>query len=124
MASVDIATLSKQEHDELVCSYAALLLHDDGQEISADKLAKVIKASGNEVEGFWPSMFASALKGQNVEELISNLASAAPVAVAVGATAGGPAPVAAAAAKEEKKEAAKEEEADVDMGGLFGGDEY
>ena len=34
MASVDVANLSKQEHDELVCSYAALLLHDDKQDIS------------------------------------------------------------------------------------------
>ena len=34
MASVDVAQLSKQEHDELVCSYAALLLHDDGQDIT------------------------------------------------------------------------------------------
>ena len=34
MASVDVASLSKQEKDELVLSYAALLLHDDGQEIS------------------------------------------------------------------------------------------
>ncbi len=34
MASVDVAHLSKQEHDELALSYAALLLHDDGQEIT------------------------------------------------------------------------------------------
>ena len=34
MASVDIKDLSKQEHDELCCSYAALLLHDDGQAIT------------------------------------------------------------------------------------------
>jgi hypothetical protein len=34
MASVDVSQLSKQEHDELVCAYAALLLHDDGLEIT------------------------------------------------------------------------------------------
>ncbi len=34
MSSVDIANLSKQEKDELACSYAALLLHDDGQDIT------------------------------------------------------------------------------------------
>ena len=96
-------------------------------------MAKVIKASGNEVESYWPALFAKALKGQNIEELLSNIASA-PVPVAGGA----PAPVAAAAGAkapgkissscwplkfiiivEEKK---KEEEADVDMGGLFGDD--
>ena len=28
MASVDVAKLSKDDKDELVCTYAALLLHD------------------------------------------------------------------------------------------------
>ena len=65
-------------------------------------------------------MFAKALKGQNIEELLSNIGSApvaaAPVGAPVAAAAGAPA---AAAKKEEKP---KEEEADVDMGGLFGDD--
>ena len=34
MATVAASSLSKQEHDELCCSYAALLLHDDDQEIT------------------------------------------------------------------------------------------
>ncbi|MFM7855390.1 MAG: hypothetical protein ACKO96_26555, partial [Flammeovirgaceae bacterium] len=34
-------------------------------------MAKVIKASGNEVEPYWPSLFAKALVGQNIEELLS-----------------------------------------------------
>ena len=42
-------------------------------------MAKVIKASGNEVEAYWPALFAKALRGQNIEDLLSNLASA-PVA--------------------------------------------
>ena len=55
-------------------------------------MAKVIKASGNEIEPYWPALFAKALKGTNVEELLSNIGSA-PVAAAAGA------PVAAAAGK-------------------------
>ena len=91
--------------------------------LQGDKLAKVIKASGNEVEAYWPTLFAKALKGQEIEKLLSNIGSA-PVAVA--APAGG-APVAAAApaggaAAAKKEEKPKEEEADVDMGGLFGDD--
>ena len=34
MASVDVKSLSKAEHDELCCSYAALMLHDDGIELT------------------------------------------------------------------------------------------
>ena len=120
MASVDVASLSKAEHDELCCAYAALLLHDGEIEIIGDKLAKVIKASGNEVEAYWPTLFAKALKGQNIDDLLSNIGSAPVASVAVAA------PVAAAggakAADKKVEEKPKEEEADVDMGGLFGDD--
>lgn len=34
MASVEATALSKSDHDELCCSYAALMLHDDGVEIT------------------------------------------------------------------------------------------
>ena len=37
MASVDVSALSKTEHDELCCTYAALLLHDENLEISVSK---------------------------------------------------------------------------------------
>ena len=60
---------------------------------------KVLKASGNDVEAYWPAMFAKALKGQDIEDLLSNLASA-PVATG--------APVAAAAATEVAKPKGKE----------------
>ena len=38
MASVAADKLSKEDHDELCCSYAALMLHDDGLEISVSLL--------------------------------------------------------------------------------------
>merc|ERR1712110_430637 len=47
MANVDVEKLSKDDKDELVCTYAALLLHDSKLEITGEKLNKVIKASGN-----------------------------------------------------------------------------
>ena len=34
MASVEASKLSKSDHDELCCSYAALMYHDDGVEIT------------------------------------------------------------------------------------------
>ena len=75
----------------------------------------VIKASGNEVEPYWPMLFAKALKGADVGELLSNIGSAA--GPAAGPAAAG---AAGAAAVEEVKEEKKEEVEDVDMGGLFG----
>ena len=117
MASVEASQLSKAEHDELCCSYAALMLHDDGLEITAEKLSKVITASGNAVEPYWPMLFAKALKSAKIEDLLSNVASAGPAA--------GPAAAAGAAEAEaeEEKEEKKEEVEDVDMGGLFGDDD-
>merc|ERR1712124_66185 len=116
MASVSPDQLTKEQKDELCVSYAALMLHDDGLEINAEKLSKIIKASGNEVEPYWPMLFAKALKGQDVGALLSNIGSAGPAA-GPAAAAGGDAP---AEAKQEEK---KEEAEDVDMGGLFGDDD-
>ena len=86
---------------------------------------KVIKASGNTVEGYWPGLFVRALKGQDIGAILANVGS-------MGGGGGGAAPAgdagaaggdAAPAKKEEKEE---EPEADVDMGDLFGGgdDDY
>ena len=77
----------------------------------------MIKASGNTVEGYWPGLFAKALRGQDIGDLLKNVGSGAPAAGA------GPA---AADAPEAEAEKPKEEEPeeDVDMGDLFGGDDY
>ena len=75
----------------------------------------MIKASGNEVEAYWPNLFAKALKGQDIEKLLSNIGSAPAAGPAAAAAPAGPAKV----VKEEKP---VEEEANVDMGGLFGDD--
>jgi large subunit ribosomal protein LP1 len=98
MAHVQVSALSKAQKDELVCTYAALLLNDGELEITEEKLNKVISASGNSVEGYWPGLFAKALKGRDINDLISNAAAAAPVAAAP--VAGGK-----AAPAETKKEA-------------------
>ncbi|KAF4463462.1 60S acidic ribosomal P1 [Fusarium albosuccineum] len=104
---------------ELASSYAALILADDGVEITADKLQTLIKAAKvEEVEPIWTSIFAKALEGKDVKDLLVNVGSgggAAPAAGGAGAAAGGDA---AAPAEEEKEEEA--EESDEDMGfGLF-----
>jgi len=104
---------------ELACTYAALILQDEGLEISADNIQKIIKASGVSVEPFWPGLFAQALGSCDVGELITNIGSGMGSGGAAAA-----APAAAGGAAEEKAEEKKEEseaESDSDMGfDLFG----
>merc|ERR1712026_86604 len=104
---------------ELACVYSALILHDDDVDITAEKISKLISAANVQVEPFWPGLFAKALQGRNIGDLICNVGSA-PAAGA--APAAGGAADAGAGAVEEKKEEKKEEseESDDDMGfGLF-----
>merc|ERR1739842_187996 len=101
---------------EQACTYAALILQDEGLEISADNLQKLIKAAGVSVEPFRPGLFAQALSSCNVAELITNIGSGVGAAPAAG---GAAAPAGGEAAAEEKKEEKKEEseeESDSDMG--------
>ncbi|XP_041015413.1 60S acidic ribosomal protein P1-like [Juglans microcarpa x Juglans regia] len=103
---------------ELACTYASLILHDDGIAITAEKIAMLVKAAGVSVESYWPSLFAKLAEKRNIDDLILNAGAAgggcaAPVALS--APAGGAA-AAAAPAVEEKKEEPKEESEDDDMG--------
>ncbi len=41
-------------------------------------MSKLIEASGNKVDGFWPNIFAKSLKGQNISDLLCG-GGAAPV---------------------------------------------
>ncbi|KAH8924050.1 ribosomal protein 60S [Atractiella rhizophila] len=106
---------------ELATTYAALILADEGLEITADKILALTSAAKVEVEPIWASLLAKALAGKDVKDLLLNVGSgggaAAPVA-AGGAAAGGAA--AAEAPKEEAKKEEEKEESDEDMGfGLF-----
>ncbi|KAM3069440.1 60S acidic ribosomal protein P1 [Clarireedia jacksonii] len=108
---------------ELATSYAALILADDGVDITADKLQTLIKAAGIEdVEPIWTQLFAKALEGKDVKDLLLNVGSgggAAPVA-AGGAAAASGGDAAAPAAEEKKEKEEEKEESDEDMGfGLF-----
>ena len=107
-------------NSELACVYAALILADDDVAITGEKILTILKAAKVDVEPYWPGLFAKALEGVNVKDLLSKVGSGVGAAgpAAAAPAAGGAAP-AAAAAKEEKKEE-PEEESDDDMGfGLF-----
>eukprot|EP00850_Spirogloea_muscicola_P026809 SM010680S14022 [mRNA] locus=s10680:68:468:- [translate_table: standard] len=62
---------------ELACTYAALILHDDGIPITADKISTLVKAAGVSVESYWPMLFAKLLDKRSVEDLITNVGSGA-----------------------------------------------
>ena len=96
---------------EASVSYAALILADAEQEITSEKLLAITKAAGANVDQVWADVFAKAVEGKNLKELLFSFAAAAP---ASGAAAGGE------AAAEEAAEEEAAEESDDDMGfGLF-----
>ena len=84
--------------DELACVYAALILHDEGLEITADKIKAVTKASNVAVEPFYPTLFAKFLEGRSMSSLLTNVGGGggAGEAVAEAPAAGGDAPKAEA----------------------------
>ena len=108
--------MDKNTLSELACTYAALILQDEGLEITSQQMNKLIEASGNKVDGFWPNIFAKSLKGRNVNDLLCAGQAAAPAAP-VQAVA-----VAKVEAKiqEVKKEEPKEEEEDYGNMDMFG----
>ncbi|KEF56366.1 large subunit ribosomal protein LP1 [Exophiala aquamarina CBS 119918] len=110
-------------NNELAASYAALILADDGIDITADKLNTLIKAAGvADIEPIWATLFAKALEGKDVKDMLLNVGSgggAAAAPAAGGATGAADSGAAADAPKAEEKEEEKEE-SDDDMGfGLF-----
>ena len=91
-------------NDELACVYAALILADDNVDIKGDKISSILKAANYEIEPYWPGLFASALEGVKVTDLIKNVGSAP-------AATGASIPAGKAAAAEEKKAAGGQEAA-------------
>jgi len=97
---------------ELACTYAALVLHDDGLEITAENINTLCKAAGVQVEAYWPGLFAKLFAKKNIDDMITNVGAggASAGAAAVAAPAAGAAAPAAAAPKKEEKEPSEEED--------------
>lgn len=60
---------------ELAATYAALILADDGIEITADKILALTNAADVELEPIWATLLAKALEGKDVKDLLSNVGS-------------------------------------------------
>lgn len=58
---------------ELACTYAALILHDDGLEITADNINTILKAANITVEPYWPSLFVKLFAKKSIGDLITNV---------------------------------------------------
>ncbi|KAF6757731.1 60S acidic ribosomal protein P1 [Ephemerocybe angulata] len=50
---------------DLAATYAALILADDGIEITADKINALTSAANVDIEPIWASLLAKALEGKN-----------------------------------------------------------
>ncbi|CCK68732.1 ribosomal protein P1 beta KNAG_0B02900 [Huiozyma naganishii CBS 8797] len=103
---------------DAIISYAAFILADAGLEISADNLLSVTKAAGASVDKIWADVYANALEGKDLKEILSGFHAAGPAAGASSGSAASGAAAGEAAAEEAAEE--EEEESDADMGfGLF-----
>lgn len=106
--------------DELACTYAALILHDSGVDVSSENINTIVTSAGIEVQPFWPNLFAKILADgeRSLDDIILN-----PGAVGGGAGAAPAAGGADAAVEEEVEEEEPEpSESDSEMGMSFFGD--
>jgi len=101
----------------LACVYAALILNDDGIEITADKMKKLVDAAGVKVESYWVDLFADYFKSHNVAEMVKGTSLGGAAAAQGGAA---PAQGGAAPAKKEEEEKKEEAAAPLDLGDMFG----
>merc|ERR1719258_380276 len=98
--------MSEATYEQLT-TYAALALHDDGADITAAAIAKMIDAAGASVPGYYPMLWARMLDANGCSTLLMSGGG--------GGGGGGAAPAAAAggggdAGGAAKKEEVKEEE--------------
>ncbi len=108
--------------------YAALLVHESGEEINEDSVTAVLEAANVDVEESRVKALVAALEDVDIEDAVEQ-AAAAPAAAAGGAAAGGAAEEPAEEEEEDAAEEAEEEAAEEDeeeevsgegLGDLFG----
>merc|ERR1712100_938126 len=106
-----------ENKNEMLCSYAALMLADAEIDITADNLNTAIGAAGGSVPAYYAAIFEKVAAARSVSEMVEKAGAGG--GGGGGAAAGGAAP-AAEAAKEESEE---EEEEMAPATNLFGGDD-
>lgn len=67
---------------EQAVAYAALILADDSIAITPEKLQAILKAAGiDDVEPIWTTLFAKALEGKDVKDILTKVAATGPAVV-------------------------------------------
>merc|ERR1712023_420005 len=96
---------------ELGCTYASLILHDDGQDVTEDKIKALLKAANVETEAYWPGLFCRAFNDfeGGMDKLVTT------PALGGGGGAGGD-----AAAEKKKKSSSEEDDMAAPAASIFG----
>merc|ERR1712005_68024 len=96
---------------ELGCTYASLILHDDGQDVTEDKIKALLKAANVETEAYWPGLFCRAFNDfeGGMDKLVTT--------PALGGAGGD-----AAAEKKKKKSSSEEDDMAAPAASIFGDD--
>lgn len=69
----ELAMSSNTINPETAISYAALILADEGLEVTPDKLQTLLKAAGLDIEPIWSTVFAKALEGKDVKQILTTV---------------------------------------------------
>jgi len=108
-------TATEDEKSEMLCSFAALILHDDKAPISAENIGKLVKAAGGNVAPFYPKLFAKLFSANDVPTLLAKGGSGGGGGGAAASAGAAPAAAGKEKAKEKEPEPQEEEEV-VDLG--------
>ncbi|KAF3034603.1 hypothetical protein E8E12_004485 [Didymella heteroderae] len=72
-------TVLTKVNPEQAVAFAALILADENVTVTPEKLQTLLKAAGiTEVEPIWTTLFANALKGKNVKDILTTVATSGP----------------------------------------------
>jgi len=71
MASVPVESLTPVDLSILSCTYASLILHEEGMDITVTQVEKLLKKANLKIDGFWVKMFVSTMHGRNFTELLT-----------------------------------------------------
>jgi len=112
---------------DLLCTYAALVLHDDGAEITPESMTRLIVAAGCRVERYWPMLFCKMIRSVGMHALIAAGSLASVSGGSTGASdssqpaAGGAPGGGGSSGQQEEKAVVEEEEDEAEMDfDLFG----